>query len=86
MWPDLGFACASEPKRRFLRRIAIALGVSTVGDKVQILSNIQQYCPITFGLAMFAVGDDYKDGYVDKVVARLLAVAPSRRQPESTHN
>jgi hypothetical protein len=75
--PDINFG--------LLRRVAVALGVSTVGGKVQILSNIQEYVPVTFGLAMFAIGDHYTDITVQLIVDKLLVVAPSRRQPEACH-
>ena len=66
-----------------LRRVAVNLGVSPAGSKVEILANIQQYVPVTFGLSMFAVGDEYTDGQVRAITARLLARPPSRRQPEA---
>lgn len=75
--------CLPDINYGFLRRIAVALGVSTTGGKVQILSNIQVYCPVTFGLSMFAVGDNYTEEAAQKVVDKLLAVPPSRRQPEA---
>lgn len=80
---------------RLLRRVALQLGVSTAGDKTKILANIQvlfiaqrltvqEYVPLTFGLSLFAVGDDYDERTIDRIVARLLTADPSRRQPEST--
>lgn len=71
--PDINFG--------LLRRVAVDLGVKTTGGKVQILSNIQEYCPLTFGIAMFAIGDDYNDNSVNRIV-KTLKVQVSRRQPE----
>jgi len=71
--PDINFG--------LLRRVAIDLGVKTTGGKVQILSNIQEYCPLTFGISMFAIGDDYNDAAVNRIV-KTLKVQVSRRQPE----
>lgn len=36
--------CIPDINYGLLRRVAISLGVSTTGGKVQILANIQQYC------------------------------------------
>lgn len=38
---------------------------------------------MTFGLSMFAIGDNYDDGTIKNIVDRLLSVEPSRRQPEA---
>lgn len=40
---------------------------------------------MTFSLSLFAIGDKYSDLTVQSIVDRLLAVPPSRRQPEATH-
>lgn len=44
-----------------------------------------RYVPVTFGMSMFAIGDEYTDATVERVVNKLLAVEPSFRQPEATH-
>eukprot|EP00038_Savillea_parva_P028924 m.67783 g.67783 ORF g.67783 m.67783 type:complete len:1010 (+) comp8468_c0_seq2:201-3230(+) len=77
--------CLPDINYGFIRRVAVMLGVSPTGTKVQILSNIQQYVPVTFGLSMLAIGDNYTDASVQRVVDKLLAVPPSRRQPEAVH-
>lgn len=61
------------------------LGVSSAGNKVAILANIQGYVPVTFGISMFAIGDDYTDESVAHIVHTLLAVTPARRQPEANY-
>lgn len=71
--PDINFG--------LLRRVAVDLGVKPTGGKVQILSNIQEYCPTTFAISMFAIGDDYNDAAVHRIV-KALKVQVSRRQPE----
>ena len=45
----------------------------------------QEYVPVTFGLSMFAIGTEYKQEDVERIVNRLLAVRPARRQPETAH-
>ena len=75
--------CLPDIDLGMLRRVAVALGVSSTGDKPHILANIQEYVPVTFGISMFALGPNYPDGAVQSLVTRLLAVPPSRRQPEA---
>ena len=77
--------CFMDINYGLLRRVAVALGVSTAGGKEEILANIEDYCPETFALGLFVVGSQYTDDHVQLIVNELLSAAPSRRQPEATH-
>eukprot|EP00039_Didymoeca_costata_P013910 m.218001 g.218001 ORF g.218001 m.218001 type:complete len:749 (+) comp15897_c0_seq4:426-2672(+) len=74
--------CLPDINLGLVRRVAVALGVSPAGDKVQILNHIREYVPVAFGLSMFAIGHVYKDKHVNAIIEKLLKHAPSRRQPE----
>ena len=76
--------CFNDIALGLLRRVALRLGVSSAGDKVKILANIQEYVPITFSLSLFAVGPEYDDSTVDRIILKLLSADPSRRQPEAS--
>lgn len=45
----------------------------------------QEYVPVTFSLPLFALGTEYTDATVQKIVDKLLSVQPARRQPEAMH-
>ena len=60
------------------------LGLTPEGDKLKLLTAMKEYVPETFALSMFKVKDDkYTDKKISKIVDKLLAVPPSRRQPEA---
>ncbi|EGD72899.1 hypothetical protein PTSG_04628 [Salpingoeca rosetta] len=74
--------CLPDIPLGLLRRVCIALGLSSSGEKVDLLANVQAYVPATFGISMFATGQRYSSDDVDRIVSKLLAKEPSRRQPE----
>eukprot|EP00042_Codosiga_hollandica_P044738 m.446107 g.446107 ORF g.446107 m.446107 type:complete len:725 (+) comp56864_c0_seq10:31-2205(+) len=69
--------------QRLLTRVARSLGVSVLGDKLDLLLSLKRYVPVTFSLSLFVVGEDYTEQDVKLIVQKLLSVRPARRQPEA---
>eukprot|EP00049_Salpingoeca_infusionum_P002758 m.59463 g.59463 ORF g.59463 m.59463 type:complete len:792 (-) comp11772_c0_seq2:1918-4293(-) len=70
--------CLPDVSLGLLRRLCVALGVSTVGGKVELLANIQAYVPVTFSISLFAIGEKYTEAEVEHILDTLLAKPPAQ--------